>query len=136
MTDADLLRKRDIIIDRMENDYKDIFSHMRDADSGCIRDESETFLSSRMDDELFEEVEDDISWRCNGMIDILCTRVWVCCKNDSEGEEIVMRISSLRIEDEDIRVTEFEGELERGYLCSNCRYDFPQFVTMQTWWRS
>jgi len=65
------------------------------------------------------------------MIDIPCVRVWIYCKNDSEEEEIMMRISLSRIEDEDIRTIEFEDELECNYLCSNYEYDFPQFFTMQ-----
>jgi len=62
MTNADSLRKRDVIIGRMKDDCKDVLVCMRDADSGRMRDKSETFLrNSRMNDELFEEVEDDIS---------------------------------------------------------------------------
>lgn len=126
MTDADSLRKRDAIIDHMKDDCKDIFLRMRDIDSGRMRDESKIFLkNSRMNDELFGEVEDDISWYCNDIIDIPCVRVWICYKNNSEEKEIMMRISSSEIEDEDIRAIEFEGESERSYLCSNYRYDFP-----------
>ena len=62
MADADSLRKRDAIIDRMEDDCKDVLVCMRDAGFGCMNDESEIFLrNSRMDDELSGEVEDGIS---------------------------------------------------------------------------
>ena len=107
---------------------------MGDAGSGRMGDESETFLrDSRMDDELSDEAEDSFSGRCSGVVDIPCVRVWVCCKDDSEGGETVMRTSSSGVEDEDTRVTEFEGEPKRSYLCSNCGCGFPQFFTMQTW---
>jgi len=69
------------------------------------------------------------------VVDIPSARVWVCCKDDSEGEETVIRTSSSGVEDEDTRVTEIEGEPERGYLCSNCGCGFPQSFTMQTWRR-
>jgi len=36
----------------------------------------------------------------------------------------MMRIFLSEVEDEDIRAIEFEGGLERSYLCSNCGYGF------------
>ena len=87
----------------MKNDCEDIFLCIKDASSECVRDELEIFSrDSRMNDELFDEVEDGFSGRCSDMIDISCVRVCVCCKNNSEGREIVMRISSSEVEDEDI----------------------------------
>jgi hypothetical protein len=64
--------------------------------------------------------------------DISYVGVWVCCKDDSEEGETVMRTSSSGVEDEDTWTTEFEGESERSYLCSNCGCGFPQFFVMQT----
>jgi hypothetical protein len=61
MADAGSLRKGDAIIGRMEDGCKDVFSRMGDAGFGRMRDEPETFLGSRMDDELAGEVEDGIS---------------------------------------------------------------------------
>jgi hypothetical protein len=43
-----------------------------------------------------------------------------------------VRTSSSEVEDEDTWATESEGESERGYLCSNCGCDFPQFFIMHT----
>ena len=129
LANADSLRKRDAIIDHMKNDCEDVFLYMKDADSERVGDEPETFSrDSRKNDELFDEVEDGFSGRCSDMIDISCVRVCVCCKNNSEGREIVMRISSSEVEDEDTRATEFEGEFERNYLCSNYEYGFSQFL--------
>ena len=125
LADAGSLRKRDAIIDRMEDGCEGVFLRMRDAGSERVGNESETFSrDSRMNDELFDEVEDDFSGRCNDVVDISCVRVCVCCKNDSEEGEIVMRISLSGVEDEDIRMIEFEGESERNYLCSNCGCGF------------
>ena len=61
MADAGSLRKGDAIIGRMEDGFKDVFPRMGDAGSGRVGDEPETFLGSRMDDELSGEVEDGVS---------------------------------------------------------------------------
>ena len=125
LADAGSLRKGDAIIGRMEDGCEGVFLRMGDAGSERVGDESETFSrNSRMNDELFDEVEDDFSGCCNDVIDISCVRVYICCKNDNEEREIVMRISLSRVEDEDIRATEFEDEFERSYLYSNCECDF------------
>jgi len=133
LADAGSLCKGDTIIGRMEDGCEVVFLRMGDASSERVGDEPETFSrDSCMDDELSDEVEDGFSGRCSGVVDIPCVRVCVCCKDDSEGGETVMRTSSSGVEDEDTRATEFEGESERSYLCSNCGCGFPQFFIMQT----
>ena len=108
------LHERDVIIDRMKDNWNDVFLRMRDTSPGHMRDESETFLRVfRMNDELSEGVEDDSSRRCNDVDDISYVWIWICCKDDSEGREIVMRISSSGVEDEDTRATEL-GKSERS----------------------
>lgn len=61
MGDAGSLRKGDAIVGRMEDGCTDVFPRMGDAGSGRVGDEPETFLGSRMDDELSGEVEDGVS---------------------------------------------------------------------------
>lgn len=133
MADAGSLRKEDAIIGRMEDGCEGVFLRMGDAGSERMGDESEIFLrDSRTSDELSGEAEDGFLGRCSGVVDIPCVRDWVCCKNDSEWGETVKRTSSSGVEDEDTWATEFEGESERSYLCSNCGCGFPQFFIMQT----
>ena len=70
---ANLLCKRNVNIDRMRDDCKDIFLCMRDIDSGYMRDESKIFLrDSHINDKLSDEVGDDFSGYYNDMIDISC----------------------------------------------------------------
>ena len=73
MADAASLRKGDAIIGRMGDGCIGVLLRMGDAGSGCMGDESETCSrDSRMDDELSIEVEDSISWRSSGVVDIPC----------------------------------------------------------------
>ena len=73
MEDAPSLRKVDAIVCRTGDGCGDVLLRMGGASSGRMEDESEAFLrDSRMDDELFVEVEDEFSWRCSGVDDIPC----------------------------------------------------------------
>ena len=133
---TDSLCKKDMNIDHMRDNYKDIFLCMRDADSECKRDKSEIFLRIFHIDDEFEEVEDNFSWYCNNVNDISCTRIWVYYKKNNKEREIIIRISLSGVENKDIKVIKFEDEFECNYLCSNCGCDFPQFLIMQIWRRS
>ena len=72
---ADAGRKGDAIVGRTGDGCVDVLSRMGDAGSGSMGDESEAFV----------EIEDAILWRCSGVVDIPCAKVWVCCRDDSEG---------------------------------------------------
>ena len=120
----DSLYKRDMNIDYMRDNCKSIFLYMRDIDFECKRDESETFLRIFHIDDKFKEIEDDFSWYCNDINDIPYVRIWIYYKKDNKEREIMMRISLSEIENEDIKIIEFEDESECNYLCSNYGCDF------------
>src|SRR5438046_2375604 len=66
MKDAGSLRKEDAIVDRVKDGGNDILLRMGDAGSDRMGDESGIFSrDSRMNDELFIEVEDEVIERCN-----------------------------------------------------------------------
>ena len=103
MEDASSLRKKNAVVDRMKDDDNDILLFMKDAGFDRMRDESGIFFKdSRINDELFIEVEDEVIRHCSDEIDIPCAEVWICCKDNSEREKIVIETSLSRIEDEDI----------------------------------
>jgi hypothetical protein len=77
MADARSLRKGDAIVGCTRDSRGDVLLRMGDAGSSS--------RGSRMDDESFVEVEDNFLWRCSGVVDIPCARVWVCCRDDGEG---------------------------------------------------
>ena len=120
-----LLYIKDINFDYMRNNYINTFLYMRNMNSEYIKNESEIYLRNfRINNELFIEIENIFSEYYDDIINISCAWIWVCCKDNNERKKIIIKIFSLEIEDEDIKIIEFESKFEYNHLYWNYEYDF------------
>ena len=125
LTNANLLCKRNTIIDYIKDNYENIFLYMRDIDSECMKNELEIFSRDFcINNKLFNEIKDDFSGYYNNIIDISCIWVYIYYKNNNKKREIMIRIFLSKIKDENIKATEFKGKFKCNYWYSNYKYDF------------